>query len=279
MRRLNGRSVDPLRIAELTTGSGLVGLHLLRLENGSRLTGLDIDENAITTAQHNSGVLGLSARAHFERADLWSPKTQAVLGNYAPHLLVCNPPYIPEPEGLPLEAEAGAGPDGTAHLLRALELAQIIKPRAVALSWCSVSDPAGIVTMAETAGYTLNSLFIVAIADGEYSGSVRAYLQSLGTAYINDQAETLDAVAPDGAARFAYLLMAGDFSRDVNPPKGAADAVARICEEFERDGVAALAHVEAPVPVRTWILDRWDELRLRASLHGPVDAQILARSV
>src|SRR5687767_7303022 len=42
MRRLNGRALDPLRIAELTTGSGLVGLHLLRLEKGSRLIGLDV---------------------------------------------------------------------------------------------------------------------------------------------------------------------------------------------------------------------------------------------
>jgi hypothetical protein len=274
MRRLNGRALDPLRIVELTTGSGLVGLHLLRLEKGSRLIGLDIDETAIETAQHNSRVLELSSRAHFDQADLWSRKTQAVVADYAPHLLVCNPPYIPEPDDTPLESEAGAGADGTAHLRRAIDLAQTVHPRAIALSWCSLSDPAEIVELAESAGYTLNSLFIVAIADGEYSGSVREYLRSLPGAYMNEQRETLDAVASDGAARFAYLLIAGDFSRDGDDRSGAADAVRHICETFSKHGVDALAKVEAPMPVRTWILDRWDEMRLRAALHGPVDTQV-----
>jgi methylase of polypeptide subunit release factors len=276
MRRLNGRALDPLRIVELTTGSGLVGLHLLRLENGSRLIGLDVDEAAIETAHHNSRILELSARAHFEHADLWSRKTERVIADYSPHLLVCNPPYIPEPEGTPLEGEAGAGPDGTAHLRRAIEVAEAVQPRAIALSWCSVSDPAAIVSLAEAAGYTLNSLFIVAIADGEYSGTVHDYLRSLPTAYINERRETLDAVAPDGAARFAYLLMAGDFSRDGDGPNGAAEAVGRICESFATEGLSSLLNIEAPVPVRAWILDRWDEVRLRASLHGPADARIPA---
>jgi hypothetical protein len=142
-----------------------------------------------------------------------------------------------------------------------------------------VSDPAGIVRLAESAGYTLNSLFIVAIADGEYSGSVRDYLRSLATAYINEQRETLDAVAPDGAARFAYLLMAGDFSRDGDVRGGAAEAVGNICEMFSHQGIAALTDVEAPMPVRTWILDRWDELRLRAALHGPVDSGVPASAM
>jgi methylase of polypeptide subunit release factors len=274
MRRLNGRALDPLRILELTTGSGLVGLHLLRLEKGSRLIGLDIDETAIETAGQNSRVLELSPRAYFDQADLWSRKTETVVADYAPHLLVCNPPYIPEPEDTPLESEAGAGADGTAHLRRALDLAQKVNPRAIALSWCSLSDPAGIVRRAELAGYTLNSLFIVAISDGEYSGAVRDYLRSLPTAYMNEERETLDAVAPDGAARFVYLLMAGDFSRDGETRSGAADAVEHICETFSKQGIGALGHIEAPMPVRTWILDRWDELRLRAALHGPVDTQV-----
>ncbi|HMA19383.1 MAG TPA: hypothetical protein VKO87_01200, partial [Gemmatimonadaceae bacterium] len=58
-----------------------------------------------------------------------------------------------------------------------------------------------------------------------------------------------------------------------NPPAvtgngNAARAVERICERFASTGMDALMNPIAPIPVRTWILDRWDELRLRAALHG-----------
>ena len=268
LRREDGRSVDPLRIVELTTGSGLVGMHLLRLEHGSRLTGLDVDESAVETARSNAKLLELTGRTMFDCADLWSETTTEMLAALQPQLLICNPPYIPEPAGGSLEIEAGAGPRGTAHLDRTIELAEEFKPRAVALSWCSVSDPAGIVERARSAGYFLNSLFIAAIADGEYSGSVHPYLSTLDTAFINEQPATLEAVAPDGAARFAYLLFAGDFSREPRPAYDLADTVENISRNFVKSGLEALEAPAAPIPVRTWLLDRWDELRLRAFLHG-----------
>ena len=260
-----------MHIAELTTGSGLVGLHLLLLESGSRLVGLDVDPTATEIAARNAKLLGLARRARFECTDLWSASTLSTLQETKPSLLICNPPYIPEPHGEQLEIEAGAGPDGTAHLMRTLEIADQIRPRAVALSWCSLSDPGKILRMAESAGYWLRSLFMVVIADGEYSGSVHDYLRSAPHSYLNESDETLETVAPDGSARFAFLLMAGDFSS--NPPGVAgnqetARAVECICEQFASTGMDALMNPVAPIPVRTWILDRWDELRLRAALHG-----------
>lgn len=258
-----------LRIAELTTGSGLVGLHLLRLEYGSTLTGFDVDEDAIEIARANAGILGLSQRARFECADLWSPDTSVRLAERQPHLLICNPPYIPEPADNRMAIEAGAGPDGTAHLMHAIALAAQVQPRAMALSWCSLSDPGCVVSEAERAGYRLNSLFIVAIGDGDYSGTVHSYLRTLDNAYLSEHADTLKAVAPDGAARFAYLLMAGDFSRGA-VTRSAAKPVVRLCSDFVTRGVAALADPVAPVPTRAWLLDRWDEMRLRAYLHGGV---------
>jgi hypothetical protein len=262
-----------MRVAELTTGSGLVGLHILLLERESKLAGLDVDPGAVDIAVRNSKLLGIGGRATFECADLWSDVTVETLAEYKPHLMICNPPYVPEPPGDELEREAGAGPDGTAHLMRTIELAERIRPRAMALSWCSLSDPARIVREAESAGYILNSLFAVAIADGEYSGSVHGYLKSQPGSFINEGPETLLAVAPDGSARFAYLLMAGDFSRGNRQTGGeaAAAAVGRICDDFARHGLEALRNPVAPVPVRTWILDRWDEVRLRAFLHGEIE--------
>jgi hypothetical protein len=275
LRRTGGWNADSMRIAELTTGSGLVGLHLLLLERGSRLTGLDVDPGSVDIAARNARTLGLGGRARFDCADLWSDSTIAFLRAYRPHLMICNPPYVPEPPDARLEIEAGAGPDGTAHLSRTIELAGMVQPKAMALSWCSLSDPARVVSDAGRAGYSLDSLFVVAIADGEYSGSVRDYLRTVPHAYINEQAETLDIVAPDKSTRFAFLLMAGSFSRTGPNHDGvdaAADAVARLCENFASTGLGALERPIAPVPVRTWVLDRWDELRLRALLHGEIES-------
>lgn len=274
--RTSGWGSHPMRIAELTTGSGLVGLHLLRLESGSRLMGLDVDPSAIEVATRNARTLGLAGRAAFDCADLWSDSTVAILQDYEPHLIICNPPYVPEPTGKKLQIEAGSGPDGAAHLLRTIELAEKIQPKTLALSWCSLSDPARVMREAESAGYSLDSLFVVAIADGEYSGSVRDYLRTLPHAYISEQSETINAVAPDGSARFAYLLMAGNFTRIAHRDgRGGetADAVDGICEAFAREGMTALERPIAPVPVRTWVLDRWDELRLRAFLHGEIEVR------
>ena len=270
-KRTSAWARNTMHIAELTTGSGLVGLHLLLVESESRLTGLDVDPTATEIAARNARLLGLAKRARFECADLWSESTAAALHEASPDLMICNPPYVPEPEQGKLKIEAGAGPDGTAHLMRTIELASEVRPRSLALSWCSLSDPAKVLRAAAVAGFSLNSLFVVAIADGEYSGSVHDYLRSLPHAYINEEPETVNAVAPDGSGRFAYLLMAGDFSRRDRPDAEAAGAVESICKRFASEGLTSLADPAAPIPVRTWILDRWDELRLRAYLHGGGD--------
>lgn len=286
-----------VRIVELTSGSGLVGLHLLRQDPDATLVGLDIDERAATIAAQNAVSLGLRDRARFGTSDLWSPATLELLKGEGPQLLVCNPPYVPEPPGMCMQIEAGAGPHGTAHLLRALELARDIRPDALALSWCSLADPARVMAAADAAGYELTELFVAAIADGEYSGSVHSYLRELGDCYINEQPETLSILGADGSARFGYLLLAGAFAKrdaesrgaDAGPDRkaqergsvdginrnaGAAAFVQKICKDFAREGVPCLATNRrgdtAPFAVHCAVLDRWAELELRVMLHGPM---------
>ena len=271
LNRARGWPRKPMHIVELTTGSGLVGLHLTMIESGSRLIGLDVDPVATDIAARNAKVLGLSRRARFECADLWSDATLDILRAAEPDLMICNPPYVPEPPGSELAIEAGAGPDGTAHLERTIEVAEKVRPHSLALSWCSLSNPAKIVEFAESAGYSLRSLFMVVIADGEYSGSVADYLRTIPHCYISERADAVEAVAPDGSCRFAYILMAGDFTSlpVARASRGeTALAVERICKKFASEGLTALVDPVAPVPVRSWMLDRWDELRLRALLHG-----------
>ncbi len=265
---------EPLRIAELTSGSGLIGLHLLRIERNSTLLGLDLDPSAAAVATDNAEMLALTRRTRFTRADLASRNTENLLVRERAQLIVCNPPYVPEPSSGNLPVEAGAGPNGTAHLMRAIELARIVRPRALALSWCSLSHPEQVVKEAEKSGYRLNSLFVALIADGEYSGAVGGYLRSLPTAFLNDSPETLAAIAPDGSASFGYLLMSGEFSRASSgpgrPEATASEQIRTICSRFARRGLASLDSLQTSFPLRVWLMDRWDEVRLRAFLHGEV---------
>jgi hypothetical protein len=281
-----------IRIVELTSGSGLVGLYLLGRDCHATLLGLDIDTEAKRVAERNDLLHGLPDRARFAQSDLWSRSTQRFLEVENPQMIVCNPPYVPEPPGTKMQIEAGAGPNGTAHILRAIELAELVQPDTLALSWCSLSDPAGVVEAAETSGYKLHTLFVTAIADGEYSGSVHSYLRDLDDCYINEQSETLCLIAPDGSARFAYLLLAGAFRRRGRDRQAntASAAVRKICEDFSRSGVLTLGSgplpidrcalpdcpADAPFSLHYSVLSRWDELRLRTMLHGEVARRVAA---
>jgi hypothetical protein len=256
------------RIVELTAGSGLVGLALLEAAAGATLLGVDVDPLGVPVARGNAERLGLAGRARFARGSLWDETMADTLRGERVALLVCNPPYIPEPPDGRLPLEAGSGPDGAAHVDHVIELARAVRPAALVLSWCSLCDPAGVVARAERAGYRLERLLACAIADGEYSGLVGDYLRGLPTAFLSDALGTVATLAPDGAARFGYLLLAGVFRRaDVSGAE--SEAVERLMRQFERDGVRALeGAIDAPFAVETFVLDRWDEIALRAALHG-----------
>jgi hypothetical protein len=263
-------------MVELTSGSGLIGLRLLQLERQSTLVGLDIDPEAAAVANANARLFGLEERAQFRQMNLWSSDMESLLRKEMPQLIICNPPYVPEPPGRVLAREAGAGPLGTAHLERTLELTRASQPRALALSWCSLSDPEGIVRRAEEIGYRLNSLFVVVLADGEYSGAVAKYLRTLPTAFLDDRPATLKVVASDGSASFAFLLLAGDFwperrAKERQGPR-ASEVIGRLCTRFAERGIPGLAGIKSPFPIRSWLLDRWDEVILRDFLHDPVPA-------
>lgn len=286
-----GGAVAP-HVVELTAGSGLVGLRLLDLDAGARLLGVDVDPAAPPVAARNAHSLGVAARARFTRLSVLDPECEALLAREPVDVLICNPPYIPEPPGMPLAVEAGSGADGAAHLRRVAELAARARPRAVALSWCSLGDPVGVTEAMEGAGYRLDALYAVAIADGEYSGLVQPYLETLPTAFLCGSPSARRAVAADGAARFAYVLLAGVWvgsdesvqraagsgertageRRAPGAERGAAMAVDALMRGFADEGPAALRAPAVPCEYRAWLLDRWDEIALRAMLHGPLHA-------
>ena len=103
-----GRRDDSLSVVELTAGSGLVGFRVLDLAPNARLVGIDVDRATPPIASANAQRLGLGKRARFARMSLWDREVVALLEAERPALVVCNPPYIPEPPGGALPGEADA---------------------------------------------------------------------------------------------------------------------------------------------------------------------------
>lgn len=86
--RSAGDPLEPLRIADIGTGSGAILLALLHELPGATGTGTDISAGALRTANANAEHLGLAGRATFIECD-YCEKLQAPFD-----LIVSNPPYI-----------------------------------------------------------------------------------------------------------------------------------------------------------------------------------------
>ncbi|MGC2084221.1 MAG: peptide chain release factor N(5)-glutamine methyltransferase [Bradyrhizobium sp.] len=90
---------QPLRIADLGTGSGAILLALLSELPQAFGIGTDISEGALRTARGNAAALGLSSRAAFVAC------SYAVALSRPFDLIISNPPYIPRGDiaGLAIE--------------------------------------------------------------------------------------------------------------------------------------------------------------------------------
>jgi release factor glutamine methyltransferase len=93
------RRHEPLRVADLGTGTGAILLALLREWPNATGLGTDIDPLAIETAQTNARTLGLEARTRFVLADFGAALNETF------DVIVSNPPYIPARDIDALERE------------------------------------------------------------------------------------------------------------------------------------------------------------------------------
>lgn len=269
------------RVAELTAGGAVVLADALLEDSTRRGAAAELDPAAVRRGRANLAALGLGGRSKVVRLGLFSRRLAPWLRAFGADVVACNPPYIPEPPGDRLALVAGAGADGARHPRRAIHTAARAGTPRLVLSWCSLGDPVGVVRTAARAGYRLASLWVGLIADGEYSGAVHPYLRTLNTAFLTEDAATLGRLAPDGGARFGYLLLAGDFERTAAGSRRAgAPAVAMVdalVRDFAHDGAVALERRAGGaattrvggVDCHWFASDRWDELRLRAFAHGP----------
>lgn len=128
-----------LRVCDLGSGSGLLGLLLLQREPALTVTGVELREEAVCLAEKVSAENGLTNNLSFLRGDLREVRSLLPAGGF--DLVVCNPPYYPPGAGkLPAAPEMR---DARAETACTLE--DVCKAAAWLLRWsgsfCLVHKP------------------------------------------------------------------------------------------------------------------------------------------
>jgi len=86
-----------LRVCDLGSGTGLLGLLLMQRQASLSVTGVEIQEDAVRLAEKTAQENGLQETLTFRTADLRSCRSLFPTGCF--DLVVCNPPYYPADSG------------------------------------------------------------------------------------------------------------------------------------------------------------------------------------
>lgn len=158
--RAERRHEDPLRIADLGTGSGAILLALLSELPHAFGIGTDINLAALQTARDNARQLGFAARAGFAACDYAS----ALAGGF--DLVVSNPPYIRSAEIADLAIEVrdhdphralDGGPDGlAAYRVIVPAAACLLAPGGMLIVELGHDQSGAVVDLVAAAGLTLS---------------------------------------------------------------------------------------------------------------------------
>jgi release factor glutamine methyltransferase len=129
LQRLPPAGPQPLRIADIGTGSGAIAVALAAHRPDARITALDLSTAALAVARENAATHQLSGRIRLLESDLLS----AVTGEAPFDAIVSNPPYVPETDRPMLHSQVRdhepasalfAGPDGLDVYTRLIPQAQ-----------------------------------------------------------------------------------------------------------------------------------------------------------
>ncbi len=90
---------EPLRIADVGTGSGILAITLAHQLAHATVTATDLSPAALAVARENAEALGVADRIRFLETDLLGAVNRAVDGESF-DLIVSNPPYVPDSDVL-----------------------------------------------------------------------------------------------------------------------------------------------------------------------------------
>lgn len=128
-----------LRVCDLGSGTGLLGLLLLQRQGDLAVTGVELHPGAAALLERAAGENGLTGRLTACRGDLREIRSLLPAGRF--DLVVCNPPYYPPESGkLPRETAAQSARAETACTLE-----DVCRAAAYLLRWggslCLVHRP------------------------------------------------------------------------------------------------------------------------------------------
>lgn len=97
-------SLSRIKILDIGTGSGNIAISLLREIKTCYAIATDISENAIKIANYNAKTNRVKSRIKFLQTDIFPPRINKF------HMILSNPPYIPNFEISSLDREVGREP-------------------------------------------------------------------------------------------------------------------------------------------------------------------------
>ena len=147
----------PARILDLGTGPGTLLLAALAEWPEAQGLGVDASEVALDYARRNAAVLGMAARAGFQRGD-WGRGIEARFD-----LILANPPYIGTDEPLPEQVRAHepgsalfAGPEGLDDYRRIIpDLRRLLAPGGAAVLEIGWTQAEPVSAIARNSGFTV----------------------------------------------------------------------------------------------------------------------------
>lgn len=106
LARLGARRAEPLRVADVGTGSGCLAVALARECPRARVTATDISARAIAVARRNAARHGSADRIHFVRMNILKCFVEGrSAGGPRFDLIVSNPPYVALADARSLQRE------------------------------------------------------------------------------------------------------------------------------------------------------------------------------
>lgn len=105
LSRLGARRTNPLRIADIGTGSGCIAIALASELPNALIVATDVSTLALDYARRNAARHGFSDRIDFQQVDLLPSDADADGDASAFDLLVSNPPYVADQDAPQLQCE------------------------------------------------------------------------------------------------------------------------------------------------------------------------------